>query len=148
MAYASQTDIETIYGDDALYMARRDGAIDADAVARALDGATGEIDSHIYVRYDLPLTFIPDLLTRYCVDIALYMLAASADVMSETLRQRYEDAIAQLRRIADGKAALVFPVDPDADTGDDDSDGGTAGKPVILVEGPERQFTRDKMRGL
>ena len=53
---------------------------EADAVARALTSASGEIDSYIGVRYSLPLPVskgdaAPELLKQFCVDIAIYRLA-------------------------------------------------------------------------
>ncbi|MGR3501603.1 gp436 family protein [Pseudaestuariivita sp.] len=145
MAYAAQADIETLYGAAALYVAERDGAVDVPAVARALDAASAEIDSHLAVRYDTPVYATP-LLQQFAIDIALYRLAAAAELMSETLRERYEDATAHLKRIAEGKAALVLPSDDAGDGGDEGaSDGGP--RPIV-AGGPEREFTREKMRGL
>lgn len=149
MAYATQADIVELYGAHALVVADRDGdgTPDAAAIARALGSASDEIDSHIGVRFALPLAAVPGMLRQLAVDIAVYRLAQTADVLTEELRQRYEDAIGLLRRIAEGKATLVFPpVEP--------GEGEEGGEPVdnspqpIVVAGPERLFSRAKMRDL
>jgi phage gp36-like protein len=146
MTYATAADIADIYGADALLVADRDGDGMADTVAvdRALDAASEEIDSHVGVRYRLPLPAVPGLLRQLAVDIALYRLAATADVQSENHRTRYEDALATLKRIADGKATLVLPALPDADP---NADSDTGPRPIV-TGGPERLFSRDQMRGL
>lgn len=144
--YAVQADIEAIYSQDALYIADRDGdgVVDADAVARALTTASGEIDSYIGVRYTLPLEAAPELLKQFCVDIAIYRLALSRDVLSEEHRRRYEDTIRHLDKIAKGTASLNLPGPVDPDTGE-----ATQAPPrPIVSDGPPRAFTRENMRGL
>lgn len=145
MAYATQNDIVTLYSEDALYVADRngDGVPDGEAVTRALDTASAEIDSHLAVRYTLPLSEPPALLTQYAVDIALYRLASSRDVQSEEHRTRYDDALKALKDIATGKAVLVFPGGADGD----DPEEPARPRPVFQ-SGPDRRFTRDTMEGL
>lgn len=146
--YATQADIVALYNEDALVVAERgdDGAVDQNAIARALEMATGEINSFIGVRYPLPLASVPLLLTQHCVDIALYRLANTADLVSEEHRTRYEDAIAHLKLVSTGKAILNIP------KADDDApeEGGVSSNTPrpIVVGGPAREFTREKMRGL
>ena len=151
MAYATQQDIITLYSEDALYVADRDGdgVVDADAVTRALTSASGEIDSFIGVRHSLPLDLADavaaqELLKQFCVDIAIYRLALSRDVLSEEHRRRYEDTIKHLEKIAKGTASLNLrgPVDPN--TGETTH---TSPRPIV-AGGPPRVFTREKMRGL
>lgn len=147
MAYATQADIVDLYGPNALYVADRDGdgVADADAVTRALNAASDEIDSYLAVRYRLPLDTTPGILRQYAVDIALYRLALGREVLSEEHRRRYEDALGALKRLAEGKAALILPQDPDADP---DSPTADQGPRPIVTGGPERIFSRDKMQGL
>ncbi|MCB1397262.1 MAG: DUF1320 domain-containing protein [Rhodobacteraceae bacterium] len=144
MASATQSDIVTLYGDDALVVADRDrdGLAETAAVSRALDLASAEIDTHLAARYALPLAKVPAMLTAWCVDIALYRLALSADVLSDEHRRRYDDAIAGLKLIGAGRAALVFPPDPEAPAAVD-----TAPRPIV-TGGPVRLFTRETLREL
>lgn len=147
MAYATQDDIVTLYSEDALYVADRDGdgVVDGGAVTRALVSASGEIDTYLAVRYRLPLVEPDAILTQYCVDIALYRLAGSRDVLSEEHRRRYEDALKHLKDIARGAAALILPGPSDPETGEEIEAGSP--KPIV-ADGPERVFTRDRMREL
>ncbi len=145
MAYATPADITLLYGANAIYVAdhNRDGTADMGAVERALISATGEIDTYLAARYALPLLEVPEFLKQLTVDIALYRLALSADVSTTEHRTRYEDALSHLRKIAKGEAALVFTPVPAVD-GDPIPDGPQP----IVVAGPPRLFSRDKMRGL
>jgi phage gp36-like protein len=143
-AYATQADIVTLYGANALYVAdhNRDGVADSAAVTRALLSASDEIDTYLAARYTLPLTEVPGFLKTLAVDIGLYRLALSADVLSEEHRKRYEDALGHLKRIARGEAALVFTATPA--TGDIDV---SAAQPIVSG-GPAKLFTRDLTRDL
>lgn len=147
MIYATQNDIVEAYSEDALYVADRDGdgVVDAVAVSAALARASEEIDSYIAVRYPLPLAETPGLLKGFCIDIALYRLASTRNVVSEEHRQRYEDAIKHLEKIAKGIAALPVAA---ADGEEEEGALAVTGPRPIVVGGPERLFTREKMRGL
>lgn len=76
------------------------------AVENALSDASGLMDSYLSTRYPLPVIHFPDLLKRLCVDIAVYWLAQDGGGTTEEKRQRYEDAVAWLERLAQGKAEL------------------------------------------
>ena len=120
MRYATRADIEAVYGLSLLphiadYDA--DGEVDADVVTAALDHATGVINSHLSVRYKLPLAAVPAFLKAATIDLAVYRIANTADRLTNEMRLRYEDHIRHLERIADGKAGLGFE---DADPGDDE----------------------------
>ncbi len=107
MPYASQADIIDRYGEDALYALAdrdRDGTLDEEAIGRALDDATAEIDGYLAARYPLPLTVAPKIIVILCVDIALYRL--SPDHGTEERRKRYEDAVRMLKLISEGKVSL------------------------------------------
>lgn len=151
MPYASRSDIVEIYGEQALVAADRDrdGVADAPAIERALVSASDEIDSHIAVRYPLPLAAVPGILRQLAVDVAVYRLAQTADVLTEEVRQRYEDAVAHLRRIAEGKAALVLPPAEPGEGGEEEDAEGLGDSPQpIVTAGPPRLFSRERMRDL
>lgn len=146
MPYATWQDISDLYGQNALVVADhdRDGAPDYEPIARALISASDEIDSYIGVRETLPLPRVPGILKQFCVDIAVYRLALSADVMTDEHRRRYQDTINHLARIATGAAALVIPPDPDAPV--DPEAPEPAGPRPIVADGPPRLFSREQMR--
>ena len=146
MSYATKDDIVTLYSEDALHVADRDGdgVVDIAAVDRALASASDEIDSYLGVRYAVPLTFTPGIVQQYCVDIGLYRLALSADVLSEEHRRRYDDAITHLRRIGDGKAMLVLPAEPVPEGEEPLPEGAQP----IVSGGPLKVWDRDSTRDL
>ncbi len=148
MPYATRDDIVELYGVNALVVADRDGSgePDEDAVQRALAFATGEMDTYIGRRYSLPLPASNQHLAQLCVDIALYRLALSQEVATTEHRKRYDDALLVLTKIADGRAALSLPV---TDPGDGEAgDPEITGPQPIVAGGPERLFSREKMRDL
>lgn len=147
MTYATQEDIVATYSEDALYVADRDGdgVIDAEAVSKALEAASASIDSYIGVRYSLPIEGGNPLLRDFCIDIALYRLALSRDAQTEEHRRRFEDAVNSLKEIARGNATLNLPASGDPDG--ENADALSKPRPIV-VAGPPREFTRDKMKGL
>ncbi len=139
MAYALLQDMIDAYGEDAVAVAAdRDGEgqIDQAAVDRELSGAESLINSYLRARYELPVSPVPDILKKYCVDIAFYQLSDRAGSLTDEKRRRYEDAVSFLKSLAGGAARLDSATPPPS------SGGG------VHVAGAERQFTREKMRGL
>ena len=121
MVYALRADIEAVYGVTLLPGIAdydNDGEVDANVVTAALDHATGVINSHLSVRYKLPLATVPAFLKAAAIDLAVYRIANTADRLTNEMRLRYEDHIRHLERIADGKAGLGF----EDTTPDDDED--------------------------
>lgn len=107
MTYAGLQDLVERFGERELAQLTDEAggqAIDAATVARALADADAEIDGYLGARYALPLTQVPPLVLRLACDIARYRLYD--DGVPATVRQRYEDAVAVLRRIADGTVTL------------------------------------------
>ncbi len=148
MPYASQSDITDLYGVDALVVADhdRDGVADATATLRALDYASAEIDTWLARRYTLPLHEVPQHLKQLCVEIALYRLALSAEMMTEQMQKRYDAALKTLSEIAKGNAQLVFSTPIPLPT--DGLEGDFNAPSPIVQGGPERLFSREKMRDI
>ena len=93
-------------GDTSIYTQEEQKAI-ADALAvidEALEDADAEIAPYLQVRYTLPLPSVPRLLVNVAADLAAWRLLRGRQ--DEGLRQRYEDAIAILRRINRGELEL------------------------------------------
>ncbi len=137
MPYASAQDIVDRYGEDRLLvLADRDGdgQADQDALDRALADAVAEVDGYVAARHALPLPGVPLVLTRLAVDIAVYRLAGSADVLTDEIRTRYEDAVGVLRRISSGDVSLGLAPAPTVS-------GGT----VEMLSQPAR-FGRGRFR--
>ena len=113
--------------------------IRTDALDRALEDATDEIDGYLEGRYRLPLQDPPRGLRIIACNIAMYRLLTlrQIDVM-EDQRKRYEDAVKFLRGVAAGDINLgLTPADQTVQP---------AGGPAMR-EGPARTFSRDRLRG-
>lgn len=140
-AYATQQDLEDRYGSaEVLLVSDRDGdgSIDAGVVSEALQDATDEIDSYLSARYDLPLATTPGILTRRCGDIAMYLMADTADSLTEERTNRYKAAISWLKDLVKGNASLGLDQEP-----------ATTPQAVAVASiNSDRVFTRSSMRGL
>lgn len=110
MAYATQADLVTRFGEDELIqLTDRAGAgvPDATIVGRALADAEAEMDGYLAARYALPMATVPGVLVRIACDIARYRLWE--DRASDEVRRRYEDARRILESIAKGTVSLGLP---------------------------------------
>jgi phage gp36-like protein len=111
MSYAAQADLTERFGEvELIQLTDRAtppaGEIDTDVVDRALADADAIIDSRIGGRYAVPLAApLPADIVRVACDIARYLLHDLG--APETVRQHYEDAIAWLGRVADGRLPLI-----------------------------------------
>jgi phage gp36-like protein len=113
--FATQADIDAAYPRElgVLSADERTRQIDSVRVAASLSRASGE------VRQILAGRFAPDDLTKldedgfaalrgYAIDIALYYVSLSFARTSETIKERYTNAIKRLEAIATGKGGLTF----------------------------------------
>ena len=128
--YVTKADLETTYGVDLVKRLADhdgDGVADKNVIDKACTDAQAIIDTYLAVRYELPLldtlAEIPITVKNLAVDIAWYRLAYNRAKQTAEMRQRYEDAIKLLERIADGKASLG--IDTDEDEGSDDQGSRT-----------------------
>lgn len=107
MTYATQSDLTDRFGavELAQLTDRTNGAVvDVAVLGRALADADAEIDSYLATRYTLPLASTPPMLVRLAADIARYRLFD--DRTTEAVRQRYQDAVSLLKRLASGEVRL------------------------------------------
>jgi phage gp36-like protein len=113
MPYATQTDLLQRMSLKDLTQLTDDagtGQADAAVVTAALEEASGRVDAYCRSRYVTPLQ-ASDTVTTITRDVAAYMLfSRRPQKMSDTVRQRYEDAMALLKDISAGKAVLDQPV--------------------------------------
>jgi phage gp36-like protein len=110
MPYATPTDLQARYPQTRLAeLSDPDGlAVQDTKLATALADASAEMDSHLGRRYALPLSQVPPVLQRTACDIAIYRLMSL--LPKETVadaRRRYEDAVAWLADLADGRIQLA-----------------------------------------
>lgn len=105
--YATEQDIISIYGAAFLADVLPDDADDSSAtVASALESASAEIDGYLSARYQLPLASQPVMLKRPAIDIATYILANRHSRLSETIENRYDQALELLAKISKGVVGL------------------------------------------
>lgn len=100
--YATEPDLVARFGEEISSLKLM--VTNPQFVDDAIQDATEEINGHIGGRYPLPLPNVPSNLKRMACDIARYRLYFQQP--TEEVRQRYEDAIAFLKRVADNKAHL------------------------------------------
>lgn len=108
MTYATPTDLIERFGFEELAQRSNlaDGlSIDEVVLGRALADADAEIDGYLATRYTLPLASTPAVLVRLSADLARYQLCRES--VPDSVRQRYVDAVAVLRRLATGEVQLA-----------------------------------------
>ncbi|MDQ9021689.1 DUF1320 domain-containing protein [Acinetobacter sichuanensis] len=79
-----------------------------ESINSAIRDASDIADGYVGVKYPIPLPEVPKNLKIIICDIARYFLWKNE--ASEEVRKRYEDAIAFLKRVADGKAILTIKI--------------------------------------
>ncbi len=128
MAYAAQTDLVP------LRMSTKDlteltdddftGQINTAIVSAALEEASGRVDSYCRGRYVTPLQ-VGDDVKALTLDIAVYLLFSRRREtrITDTVQQRFDQAIAFLKDISAAKASLDQPA--------------TQANPQSSISGPE-----------
>lgn len=100
----------------------------------AAGDAKSMIDGYLASRYTLPLASVPALVTAWAGDIARFLLWD--DHAPEEVRRRYEDALAQMKQLAQG----LIHLPPDA----------LGAKPGVSLSfggfNADRVFTSDTLR--
>ncbi|MCK9514063.1 MAG: DUF1320 family protein [Pigmentiphaga sp.] len=141
MAYATAQDMIDRFSEQQLKEVTDPDVetIRTEALDRALEDASDEIDGYLEGRYRLPLQSPPRSLRILACNIAMYRLLTlrQIDVM-EDQRKRYEDAVKFLRAVANGDINLGLTADHETVQ--------PAGGPTMR-EGPARTFSRDRLRG-
>ena len=108
MTYATLDDLIQRAGEaEILDVADRDGdgIPDPEVVAAALRDADKMINGYVGVKYDLPLTVIPDQLLPWAISIARYFLHRHGG--PDYVVRDYDDAKASLKDVARGLSALT-----------------------------------------
>ncbi len=139
MAYSAQADILEQLPAATLIELTDDagaGAVDADAVTRAIADADATIDAYAQARYSVPLSATPDKIRQVSVDLAIYNLFSRLDSVPEVRADRKKDAVRFLERLSDGKIDLGLETVAEANSG-----------ASVDIDNETRIFTRTKMSG-
>lgn len=137
--YCTRDDLRLRFGEVELrQIAAADSGIGTDEhrIARAISDATAEIDTYLGTRYTVPLVTVPDAIRRIATDLARYRLYDQA--APTEVRQRYEDALRLLERIAKGDVRIQA-LEPQA---------GAAASTAARIVSAERVMTRKGLEGL
>ncbi len=151
MSYANASDMMGRYPERDLVQITNDDPsktiVNLAALTQALTDASAEIDGYLESRFGLPLTDPPAVLNRLACDIAMYRLQALRPMHDVAdARQRYDDAVALLLRVARGEVTLGLAAD----------DGLSAASANVVVTRaggdeagvlPPRLFDRGSLKG-
>lgn len=105
-----------------------------EVINQAIVDAAAEINPYLEGRYTLPLTVVPEVLTRVACDLARYYLYD--DRALDQVKDRRDNAIGFLKLIADRKVSLGISEAGQAAP----SSAGT-----VQASAPERVFTRERL---
>jgi phage gp36-like protein len=150
--YSTRTDITKLLPEDIIIQLTDDenlkpatidptNAAHAAIIARideAIESADAEIDGYCAVKYSVPFTIVPRLITGLSVELAIYYLYTRRTI-PEDIQKRYDRAVSRLKDIAKGLMTLGVdpPSAPSVSSGGAESNKTTS----------DRIFTIDKMRG-
>jgi phage gp36-like protein len=130
MPYITRTEFEKRFGAVEL----DDLTAENDFNAAASD-ADALVDGYLAARYSLPLSSVPTLVEGWAADITRFKLWD--DHAPEEVRKRYEDALAQLKLLAQGVISLPPGADGKSPTTEALNVGGYSA---------DRVFTQDSLR--
>lgn len=112
------------------------GSVDTTKVDNALEASTAEIDGYLGGRHDLPLATVPPILKKLCADIAIFNLYSLGHGPPESRQLLYDNAIAFLTKVSEGKISLGAE-DPE----------GTGSVDTPAVSSGDLIFTTDTLKG-
>lgn len=137
----NQDVLERVAGDE-------DGNLLMDVIDYGITQASAEIDAYCS-RYTLPFATVPEVLKKYCVDMALFHIFSrqgfrfTEESEDYVIYLRYKMALDFLKQVAAGKVDL--PVSGSGAAGG--YGPGTEGTGNLRIRSNKRLFTRNKMGG-
>lgn len=151
MTYATRQDVQERHPREIAVLA-------ADEITRQVDWARVDaslVDVSAEIRGILAARYSPSelgrldpdslaLLKLFAVDMALYRVALSFSRQTPATKERYDLAVARLQGIAKGTGGLGIEPGP-AGPGDGGDGTGEASPNEVILEAPERMFTRDRL---
>ncbi len=135
MSYATPADLLKRIGEKEMVSVTDrvfNGEIIEEVAQTALDDATAEINGYL-IKYTKPFVTAPPILILYCCDVALYRLCVADVLETNSIAQRYLQAISFLEKVASGKISLT--VDDTGTEAETDS--------VIMFSDKLKVFGRD-----
>lgn len=152
--FATLEDIESRYPAELITLAADEntGIRDDGRIVNAIEDASSEVRTILKGRYTLDDIGRIDedsagSLKLYTIDITLYRIALAFSRSNERIEERYKAAIKRLEAIASGKGGLSFIGGGAGDAGAKDG-GATISPNEVIIDAPERVFSRKRMRGM
>jgi phage gp36-like protein len=147
MSILTQTQIEQRVAADELVRLTDDsgaGAVDTDVLARAVEAGESEVLGLVGQRYQLPLSMTHattvSMVQTKLLDAVVYRLYLHRDqVIPETIRDCYKDAIRWAESIAKGDIGLINETQQSA---------SPAGGGEMLIVSSDQVVSRESMAGL
>lgn len=151
-AYATIADLEARFPFELTLLAADEttGLRDDVRIGHALSDSSIEIRAILAARYSAAELASLDaasleVLRVYCADMTLYRVALSFARSSEAIKERYDQAVKRLEAIAAGKGALSTTGSASGGPADGDQLPDGVGQNEVVVVGPERVFTRERL---
>ena len=149
MGYCKADDVRAMIKDDALNALIGNEYIDDPAereaktqpiIAQAMVDADGEIDGYLAKRYPVPLTQIPQMITKLSKDIAVYNIFSRVGIdesgPDKNYLNRYQAAIKFLQLVSTGQVEIgISTTQAAATTG-------------FAAHSSHRLFSRDSLKGM
>lgn len=139
MAYCTLSDIQYAMDEaDVIRYTDDDdvGIVNTQVVEKAISDAGALVDAYLAGRYAVPLDPVPDVINWAACDIAVYKISSRRGIAPEEVRQKFDDAVKFLDRLASGKGEL-----PGA------SQSTSGGADTVQMTSDTRVFSRDRLRG-
>lgn len=142
MTYCTQQDLVDRFGTIKLIQLtdkvnKPASTIDIVTVGKHIGDAESLVNSYLGKKYQLPLTVtVPDVLTKFAVDIAWFYLHGDAAGKDSPVRLAFNDAKAWLKSVSQGGVIIEGAGEIIAPAG-----GGQ-----IKTSQPDRVFTRETLR--
>lgn len=147
--YATLADLEARFPNELTLIAadEQTGLRDDNRIEKGLADSAIEIRAILAARYSAAeLTALDqnslEVLQLYTMDIAFYRIALAFSRSTDNIKERYAAAIKRLEAIASGKGALTTTL---TGTGGSETSNFDIGQNEVILEAPERMFTRERL---
>ncbi len=151
MQYLTIADLEARYPAELIRLAADEntGLRDDTRIEAAIAAATAEVRAVLKARYSADELDRPDAdsletLKVFTIDVALYRIAIAFSRLSEEIKDRYDATIKRLDAIAAGRGGLSF----DGGSADPSDPDGAISPNEVIIDAPDRVFSRNRARGM
>ncbi|SDO04105.1 Mu-like prophage protein gp36 [Desulfonauticus submarinus] len=83
-----------------------DGNLDETVVNNAIEQATAEIDAYLGSKYSTPLSSVPQIIKKLCIELTIYNLHLRSDKVTDAWKDVYKNDVALLKAISKGDLTI------------------------------------------